>query len=122
MGRLMTKETIGWKIEFFATVRGKSPVVEFIDGLQARERAKVIYHLELLSKFGINLRKAHARPLVGHKPLRELKPGPIRLVYFAHKDRRFIILHAFRKKGRKTPQQHIEKAKRRMDEFLEGEK
>jgi len=62
----MTKETIGWKIEFFATVRGKSPVVEFIDGLQARERAKVRYHLKLLRDFGIDLREPHAKPLKGH--------------------------------------------------------
>jgi len=56
-----------------------------------------------------------------NKPLRELIPKPIRLLYFAHKDRRFIILHAFHKKGKKTPKRHIETAKRRMDEFLEGD-
>lgn len=118
----MIREPISWKIEFFATVRGKSPVLEYVDGLQPRERAKVHHHLKLLRDFGIDLRGPHAKPLEGHKPLWELKPGPIRLFYFTHKGRRFIILHAFRKKGRKTPQQHIEKAKRRMDEFLEGEK
>ena len=122
MGRLMTREPLGWKIEFFATVRGKSPVLEYVDGLQARERAKVYYHLRLLRQFGINLREPHARPLEGHKPLWELKPGPIRLFYFAHKERRFIILHAFRKKGQKAPRRYIETAERRMAEFLEGEK
>ena len=118
----MTREPLSWKIEFFTTVRGKSPVLEYVNGLQARERAKVHYHLRLLREFGINLREPHASPLEGHKPLWELKPGPIRLFYFAHKGRRFIILHAFRKKGQKTPRRHIETAERRMAEFLEGEK
>lgn len=122
MGGLMTREPLSWTIEFFTTVRGTSPVLEYVDGLQAGERAKVYYHLRLLREFGINLREPHASPLEGHKPLWELKPGPIRLFYFAHKGRRFIILHAFRKKGQKTPRRHIKTAERRMAEFLEGEK
>jgi len=118
----MTREPLSWTIEFFTTVRGTSPVLEYLDGLQAGERAKVHYHLRLLREFGINLREPYASPLEGHRPLWELKPGPIRLLYFAHKGRRFIILHAFRKKGQKTPRRHIKTAERRMAEFLEGEK
>lgn len=117
----MTREPLSWTIEFLTTVRGTSPVLEYVDALQAAERAKVHYHLRLLREFGINLREPHASPLEGHKPLWELKPGPIRLFCFAHKGRRFIILHAFRKKGQKTPRRHIETVERRMAEFLEGE-
>ena len=45
-----------------------------------------------------------------------------RLFYFAYTGRQFIILHAFRKKGQKTPRKEIETAERRMKRFLEGER
>jgi phage-related protein len=112
----------GWTIEFYTDARGKSPVLEYINGLPARERAKIRYHLRLLQEFGTKLGMPHARPLTGHKRLWELRPGAIRLFYFAHTGHRFIILHGFRKKGRKTPQRHIAAAERYMADFLEGEK
>lgn len=118
----MSTESSNWTIEFYADARGKSDVLEFLNGLQSRERAKVRNHLRLLREFGAKLGMPHARPLTGHKPLWELRPGSIRCLYFAHTDRRFIVLHAFRKKGRKTPQRHITTAERRMIELLEEEK
>ena len=38
-----------WQIEFYRTNDGKSPVLEFIDELPAKDRAKVINHLKLLA-------------------------------------------------------------------------
>jgi phage-related protein len=118
----MTTEVPRWTIEFYTDARGKSAVLEFINGLQDRERAKVYNYLRLLRELEIKLGMPHIRPLTGHKPLWELRPGAIRLFYFAHTGRRFIVLHAFRKRGQKTPLRHIVTAERRMTEFLEGEK
>jgi phage-related protein len=118
----MATKPPGWTIEFYTDARGKSPVLEYINGLSDRERAKVRNHMRLLQEFGIELGMPHARSLTGHKPIRELRPGAIRLFYFAHTGHRFIILHGFRKKGRKTPQRHIAAAERYMADFLEGEK
>jgi phage-related protein len=112
----------GWTIEFYTDARGKSPVLEYINGLPVRERARVRNHLRLLQEFGTKLGMPHARPLTGHKRLWELRPGAIRLFYFAHTGRRFIVLHGFRKKGEKTPQRHIAAAERYMANFLEEEK
>ncbi len=109
-------------VEFYTGARGKNPVIEFINGLPVRDRAKVRNYLRLLGEFGILLGMPYARPVSGHGKLWELRPGAIRLFYFAHTGRRFIVLHAFRKKSRKTPGQEIAAAERRLAEFLEGEK
>ena len=117
----MTTESPRWAVEFYTDARGKSALHEYVNGLQAKERAKAYNYLRLLRDFGIGLGEPYASPLAGHKPLWELKPGAIRLFYFAHTGRRFIVLHGFRKKGRKTPPRHIATAERRMADFLEGE-
>jgi len=118
----MATKPPGWTIEFYTDVRGKSPVLEYINELPDRERARVRNHLRLLQEFETKLGMPHARSLTEHKPLWELRAGAIRLFYFAHTGRRFIILHGFRKKGRKTPQRHIAAAERHKANFLEEEK
>lgn len=117
----MTTPPAEWIVEFYTDIQGKSAVVEFINELGAHERAKVRNVLRLLREFGVLLQLPHARPLSGHRKLWELRAGAIRLIYFAHTGRRFIILHAFRKKSRKIPKREIVTAERRMDTFLEGE-
>ncbi len=110
-----------WRIEFYATRRGKSPVAEFLDGLPAPERAKARNVLRLLKEFGVLLGLPHSRPISGHAKLRELRGGDVRLFYFVHTGRRFIVLHGFRKKSQKTPSAEIATAERRMKEFLHDE-
>jgi phage-related protein len=117
----MTMQETGWRIEFYTNAQGKSPVVDFINDLPAHDRAKIRNALRLLREFGVLLKMPHARPLTGHKPLWELRPGSIRVLYFAHVGRRFVILHAFRKKGQKTPSRHITTAERRLADLLERE-
>lgn len=117
----MTTQQPEWAIEFYTDERGRSPVIEFINGLPARERARVRNVLRLLREFGVLLRLPHARPVSGHSGLWELRAGAVRLFYFAYTGRRFIILHAFPKKTQKTPKQEIATAERRRAEFLEGE-
>lgn len=109
-------------VEFYTDARGTSPVEDFLNGLQPGEQAKADRYLKLLCQFGVRLGMPHARLLRGHKPLRELRPLPIRLLYFAHTGRRFVILHAFRKKSEKTRWRDIAIAERRMAEILEEEK
>ena len=108
-----------WRIELYADRRGESPVSVYLNSLSARERAEVIYAFRLLREFGILLGMPHARPISGHKPLWELRPGPNRIFYFAHSGRRFIMLHAYRKKGQKTSVREIRIAERRLAELLE---
>ena len=73
--------------------------------------------LDLLREFGPRLPMPYARHIEGD--LWELRPGAGRLFYFLYTGRRFIILHGYRKKGRKAPKKEIATAHRRMMDFLE---
>jgi phage-related protein len=106
-----------WQIQFYEDHRGKSPVLDFIDGLSAKDRAKVNNAFRLLEEFGTDLGMPHARRIEGR--LWELRPGDNRLFYFLYLKRRFVILHGFRKQSMKTPEKELATAERRMKEISE---
>ena len=106
-----------WQIVFYEDHRSKSPVLEFINKLSAKDRAKISNDLRLLEQFGPNLGMPHARHIEGK--LWELRPGDNRLFYFLYLDGKFVILHGFRKQTMKTPEKEIATALRRMNELLE---
>jgi phage-related protein len=120
-----SKPSQRWQIVYYQDHRGQRPVREFLDGLNATDRAPVLRSFALLEEFGLAVGWPHVRPITGHRKLWELRVrgqvGAIRLFYLAHTDRRFIILHGFVKKGGKTPSQEIDVAIRRMQDILERE-
>ncbi len=115
-------QSFEWKIEFYTVARGTSPPLEFINSLPKNEQAKVYFSLKLLREFGTKLGLPHAKPVSGHSPLWELRPGSNRLIYFAHTGRRLIILHAFSKKRPRLAAREIDTSERRLAEFTEREK
>jgi phage-related protein len=106
-----------WRVGFYQDHRGQSPVLEFINNLPARDRARIDLAIRLLQEFGTELKMPHARPL--REGIWELRPGGVRLLYFAYINRQFVILHGFRKTTNQTPQREIETAIRRMNDILE---
>jgi phage-related protein len=118
----MVEPSADWTIEYYTDPRGTCFVREYIDALQEKERAHIAMFLKLLQELAVALNMPYARRLIGHRPLWELRPGSNRVIYFAHTGRRFIMLHAFRKKSRKTPREEIAIAEKRMFEFLERER
>ncbi|MEN6408385.1 MAG: type II toxin-antitoxin system RelE/ParE family toxin [Anaerolineaceae bacterium] len=106
-----------WSIVFYTDRRGKCPPLEFIESLPVNEQAKIRNALRLLQEFGTQLGMPHAKS-IGEK-LWELRPGGIRLFYFAYIDRQFVVLHGYRKQGMKAPEREIAIALRRMKELKE---
>ncbi len=106
-----------WQIHFYEDRRSKSPVLVFINNLSPKDRAKVNNIFRLLEEFGTNLGMPHARRIEGR--MWELRPGDNRLFYFLYMERKFVILHGFRKQSMKTPEKEIATALRRMKEILE---
>ena len=115
----MTSARSKWSVEFYTDRRSKSDIGEFINRLRVRDPPRLRNALRLLREFGVLLKLPHARH-IEREPW-ELRAGAIRLLYLAHTRRRFIILHGFRKKTRRTPRREIAIAERRMAELLEGE-
>jgi len=123
-----------WPVEFYADARGRTPAYEFIESLPPGEHAAALRALDLLARYGPRLGMPHARHIEGL--LWELRAGPGRLFYFPYLGelracesqlgkgdsqalKRFIILHAYRKRTPKAPKREIETAIRRMSDILE---
>lgn len=109
-----------WTVQFYEDVRGVAPALEFLESLSLKDRAALARTIDLLEEVGVGLRSPHAEPVDGD--IWELKGGPGRVFYFAYRDRRFILLHGYRKKTRKAPRKEIETARRRLADFLERER
>lgn len=116
------KLNMQWKIEYYETAEGKSPVKEFIDSLLPESKAKYVFIADLLEEHGIVVREPYVKPLTGHRKLFEIrikdKTNIHRIFYFAFTGRKFIFLHGFTKKTEKTPIREIEIAVKRMEDFL----
>ena len=101
-----------WKIEYYSTSLGRTPVREFIDGLGEKPKARVFNTLELLVEFGTNLDLPHAKK-VTNTPLWELRilgEKSLRFFYVAKVGRVFLLLHGFTKKTQKIPRKEIKTA------------
>lgn len=106
-----------WNIVFHTDQRGKCPTLEFIEALPMMEQAKIRIALRLLQEFGPNLRMPHAKQIKGK--LWELRPGAIRVFYFAYIERQFVVLHGYRKQSQKAAEREIKIAMRRMQELID---
>lgn len=110
-----------WAVVFYHDSRGREPVRAWPDELAARspsEYGAVRHHLDLLEDFGVYLEEPYTRQLSGK--LRELRPGPWRITYFADPERRMVLLTSSRKRGRRTDRRDIDRAMRLMRDWLRG--
>lgn len=54
-----------WRIEYYETANGSTPVKEFIDKIDVIARSKVADALDLLEEYGISLGLPHTKKVVG---------------------------------------------------------
>ena len=104
-----------WRVEIL-----NRTVLEELDALPPDMRAKLDHVVRLIEEFGLHqVREPHVRPL--RDKLWEMRAtgrdGIARAIYVTARGRRIVILHAFRKKSRKTPQAAIRTALSRMREL-----
>jgi phage-related protein len=113
---------VQWEIGFYRDRNGREPLKEFLDGLPAGTRAKVVKLFNLLAEEGVLLKEPYTRHIRGK--IRELRVkdnlGHVRILYFTFTGKRFILLHGFLKKTDKTPEREIELAEKRMEDFMES--
>lgn len=105
-----------WKILLYRTVRGDSPVQEFVNNLEIKAQSKVRDTLNLLRISGTQLGLPHIKKLKGSElwELRILGTDSIRILYIAITGKTFLILHGFKKKKDKTPPKEITVAEERL--------
>lgn len=109
----------GWKIEYYKTTSGKSPVKEFIDKLEIKAQTKISDTFDLLKEFGVNVSLPHTKKVVG-TPLWELRivgQDSIRIFYITQTGKIFLMLHGFQKKKQKTDKKEIDTALKRLTDY-----
>jgi phage-related protein len=100
----------------FAKINGKVAMIDFLDSLSIKERAKIFAYIEKLVELkssGIQPKENLSKYLEdGIFELRvSLENRISRSFYFYEAERRIIFTHGFVKKEQKTPKTEIEKAK-----------
>jgi len=95
---------VEWQVNYYTQSDGVQPVKEWIDGLEMKLQLKIFRAFELLEQFNLDLKAPYVKPL--EEKLYELRikdsKGIYRVIYFAYKDKQFIMLNGFMKKTQKN--------------------
>jgi phage-related protein len=119
-----------WQIKFYSEADGTEPVKEFLKdpSLKPGELKQFQTRLSVLAEKGLVLmiqRSDIFDKIETEDNLYELRldntPNNPRFLLCALKGKRLILLHAFKKKGRKTPPKEIQIAVQRRDAMMEME-
>ena len=101
-----------YKIKFYKnSVNSREPVSEYLEKLHKKDNAKIARYVEFLRINQGHLDEPYSRHIKGK--IRELRvdfsKNYHRIFYFAFLDKKIILLHAFLKKTKKTPNNEIKK-------------
>lgn len=111
---------MNWEVVFYSLPSGKQPVLAWLAEQSPEVRASFAHLFELLESNGTAMGELHVKPL--GKKLYELRvngrDGTFRTLYFAATGSRFVMVHGFQKKTPKTPKAELDKAIKRMADFL----
>lgn len=112
-------------ILFYRTESGKCPVEEFINELDGKQARKVAWVMSLVEELDI-VPAQYFRKMPGTNDLWEIRVqqgGNIfRFFGFLHGQRLVVLTHALEKKSQKTPQQDLEVAAARKQEYIKRSK
>lgn len=120
-----------WKILFFRDERGNEPVKEFFlsAGLTDGEKKQLEVRMLYLSQRGLQLVVERSDILDKVETVRGLyelrldnTPNNPRVLLCSASGRQIVLLHAFKKKGRRLPAREVGIAKRRRDAWLSRER
>jgi phage-related protein len=110
-----------YRVEFFRTTSGKSPVGDFIENLDGKTYVKLERLLELLAVYGPDIGMPYSKPLgQGLFELRLRGVHESRFLYVFISGQRIVILHAFAKRTQKTPKQELALARLRQRMYVKG--
>ncbi|MBI4064552.1 MAG: type II toxin-antitoxin system RelE/ParE family toxin [Elusimicrobia bacterium] len=109
-----------YEIIFYTTAQGDCPVREFLEELDAKPRTKILRFFDHLEQMGPDLPRPYADTL--RDKIRELRVpyGRLqwRILYF-FEGKRIVLTQGFLKKTQAVPEEEIERALRRMKDWLE---
>jgi phage-related protein len=103
-------ESDEYKVKFYTDPKtNKSYVFEYIDDLDEKQRAKILKFIEFLRQHEGKLDEPYSKHI--KDKIRELRvdfgKNRYRIFYFTFVKKNIILLHAFLKHTRKTPENEI---------------
>ena len=104
------------KITFFTTASGRSPVLDYLQGLAKPERARLLAVLDQIERHGFDAVRVQFRQIEGK--LWEIRASAHRVFYVLIEREEMVLLHAYKKQGQKLPLKEREVAMKRMKELL----
>ncbi len=115
-----------FEVEIYEDANGNSPISSLIEELNKRAKTskkervrlkKIAEYIELLKAYGTRAGLPATKHL--EDDIWELRPNDDRFLLAYWKDNKFILLHHFLKKTKKTPRREIEKAKHNLQDLFE---
>jgi len=109
-----------YKVYFYRnSTNQKVPVLDYIQSLSVKERAKVDVYIKFLCDHGGHLDEPYSRYIgSGIRELRvDFSKNRHRIFYITVRDKKIILLHAFLKKSTKTPRREIMKALNNLKDY-----
>lgn len=114
-----------YKAIFYTDAHEHAPVKDLIDSLnktaknnkQDKTKLKqIVSHIDFLENYGTGIGTGISEHIQGK--IWQIRPGNVRILFFHWKDDKFILLHYFEKKTRKTPKKEIERAIKEMNDWI----
>lgn len=109
-----------FNLNFFVKTDGRCPVIDFLDSLDLKMRAKTLRMIMLLEQNGNDLKEPYSKFLGDGIYELRVKQGTniVRILCFFMVGRRIIVTNGFVKKTQKTPRDEIELPKRYRREYM----
>jgi phage-related protein len=106
-----------WHVIFYKGEDGDQPVKDFILEQSDGAIGEILHVVDLLHKFDLSLGLPYVEKVRGKIWSLRIKHSSdyYRILYFASSGKKFILLHALKKKSDKLPNKDIEIAIKRMD-------
>jgi len=114
-----------YRVKFYCnSKKGNSPVLEYLEKLNSKEKAKILKYIEFLRLNNGYLDEPYSKHIKGK--IRELRVdfdhNRHRIFYFTFVEKTIILLNGFLKKTEKTPFTEIKKAETYLVDVLQNKK
>ena len=108
-------------VNFYTTDEGKTPVIDFLDSLSAKQAKKVTWVLQLIEELDV-IPSTYLKKLVNTDDIWEVRVqvgnNIFRLLGFFDGNNLVVLNHGFQKKTQKTPPKEIKLAEQRRKDYL----
>lgn len=113
---------MNWRVILYLDKDGNEPVKDFILEQSDEAIGAILHVFDLLHRFDFSLGKPYVEKIEGHIWSLRIKHSSdyYRILYFAFTGKKFVLLHAVKKKTDKLAKSDIELAIRRMNDHKLG--